>query len=104
MNTVLKITCPVILAMSFMPAQASKITYGDTPAKTLTAAEIGERCRTSESDAKLLRAKVMEQGTVDEATLQKWTQMAQNTDCPNRASPNCSGCPLGPCFKGCASK
>jgi hypothetical protein len=104
MKKIIEITCPVILALSFMPAQASEVTLGDTSGKIITAAEIAEKCRTLESEAKLLRARLMEPGTVGDAALQKWQQMAQNKDCPNRASPDCSGCPLGPCFKGCASK
>lgn len=112
------------LVVLSMPAWAASTAYVDTSMQSIKAENLGIYCRpteklsdgrlmvynTSESDAKLLRKRMLDSGVSDNATLDKWQQLAQSNDCTNRAGLNCSGgtCSSGSCttvtvngFNGC---
>jgi hypothetical protein len=117
-----------LLGVMLAPDLASATTYVNTAGQVLAEENLGSYCRptekinddrimvysTTESDGRILRARMIESGVSDEATLQKWQQMAQANACQRGAGLNCTGaCPpgKGSCqtevkgnYTGCACK
>ena len=104
----------ILLGLTITARLASATTYVSVAGQAISEENLGANCPVAEkladgrlmiytasvSDGQLLKARMIESGVTDEATLDKWQQMAQANACQRGAGLDCSGnCPSGSCQK-----